>query len=187
MPYSLPVDDGVPSASPPCVCVTQTGHHFSHCPAPFAIQHTSRIVTPSPSLTSIGPILTGVGTSLCRLVGQVCDSTCTVGRYGGYNCDWRNYGSTCRYCFDNVQAALVADVVAKRRGGRVIMCDTHEPPREDPVVDQSVADARISSQRRLVPAADKIAHPHKEREFSKRVAAAQTPKWKHEKRWLQSG
>lgn len=27
-----------------------------------------------------------------------------------------------------MEAALIADEVARRRGGRVIMCDTHEPP-----------------------------------------------------------
>ena len=37
---------------------------------------------------------------------------------------------------------MLADEVAKRRGGRVIMCDTHEPPRETLVA--LVADANAS-------------------------------------------
>eukprot|EP00904_Undaria_pinnatifida_P002830 jgi/Undpi1/12548/HiC_scaffold_6.g02217.m1 len=72
----------------------------------------------------------------------VCDTTCGSGRYGDYNCNWRGHGSTCRYCFEDIKTAMLADEVAKRRGGRVIMCDTHEPPRETLVA--LVADANAS-------------------------------------------
>lgn len=61
---------------------------------------------------------------------QVCDESCGKGRFGDYNCNWRGYGSQCRFCFNDREAALAADRIAKRRGGRVIMCNTFEPPRE---------------------------------------------------------
>lgn len=34
----------------------------------------------------------------------------------------------CRFCFINLRNALIADEAAKKAGGRVIMCSTHEPP-----------------------------------------------------------
>ena len=52
---------------------------------------------------------------------------------------------TCRYCFDHISTALLADEVAKRRGGRVIMCDTHEPPREEEVVPSSNANLKLAT------------------------------------------
>ena len=55
---------------------------------------------------------------------QVCDSSCGSGRYGNFNCKWRSYGDKCRFCFDDRESALMADEVAKRHGGRVIMCST---------------------------------------------------------------
>lgn len=59
----------------------------------------------------------------------MCDHTCGTGRYGDYNCNWRDRGTGCRYCFNDVETALKADHIARQSGGRVIMCDTHEPPR----------------------------------------------------------
>ncbi|CAN0456913.1 unnamed protein product [Ascophyllum nodosum] len=59
----------------------------------------------------------------------VCDSSCGTGRYGNFNCNWRYYGNKCRFCFDDQESALMADEVAKRHGGRVIMCSTLEPPQ----------------------------------------------------------
>ena len=59
--------------------------------------------------------------------GQVCDEACGTGLHGDYNCNWRELGAKCRSCFDDVDAALKADEVAKRHGGRVIMCDTYVP------------------------------------------------------------
>lgn len=61
---------------------------------------------------------------------QVCDHACGTGRYGDYHCNWRNHGLKCRHCFDDLHEALIADKVAQQRGGRVIMCDTYEPPRQ---------------------------------------------------------
>lgn len=52
---------------------------------------------------------------------KVCDESCGVNRYDGYNCNWRGYGENCRFCFHDRGAALKADAVAKARGGRVIM------------------------------------------------------------------
>lgn len=60
----------------------------------------------------------------------MCDHTCGTGRFGDYNCNWRDHGTDCRYCFNDEQQALKADQIAQQSGGRVIMCDTHEPPRE---------------------------------------------------------
>ncbi|CAM9634328.1 unnamed protein product, partial [Scytosiphon promiscuus] len=59
----------------------------------------------------------------------VCDHTCGTGRFNNYNCNWRFYGETCRYCFNDVRLALKADIIARQFGGRVIMCDTHNPPQ----------------------------------------------------------
>ncbi|CAN0000310.1 unnamed protein product [Ectocarpus sp. 6 AP-2014] len=58
----------------------------------------------------------------------VCDYRCGSGRYGDFNCDWRGLGSTCRLCFNELPAAHLADEFAKAHGGRVVMCNTHEPP-----------------------------------------------------------
>lgn len=62
----------------------------------------------------------------CPQPRQVCDASCGTSRYGDYNCDWKGLGSKCRFCFDDsdIDAAVVADGVAKRHGGRVIMCST---------------------------------------------------------------
>ncbi|CAM9328797.1 unnamed protein product, partial [Ectocarpus sp. 12 AP-2014] len=60
----------------------------------------------------------------------ICDDRCESGLFGNYNCNWRDYGEHCRFCFDDTAAAIVADKAAKRTGGRVIMCNTHEPPVE---------------------------------------------------------
>lgn len=60
----------------------------------------------------------------------MCDHTCGTGRFGDYNCNWRDHGTDCRYCFNDEQQALKADQIAQQSGGRVIMCDTHEPPKE---------------------------------------------------------
>ncbi|CAB1101450.1 unnamed protein product [Ectocarpus sp. CCAP 1310/34] len=75
---------------------------------------------------------------------QICDDRCESGLFGNYNCNWRDHGALlwtqmilftpapehCRFCFDDTAAAIVADETAKRMGGRVIMCNTHEPPVE---------------------------------------------------------
>lgn len=58
---------------------------------------------------------------------------CGSGRYDDYNCGWRDLGTQCRYCFNDLQQALKADELARKVEGRVIMCDTHEPPRLMPV------------------------------------------------------
>lgn len=55
---------------------------------------------------------------------QVCDDSCGDGVYGDYNCDWRGLGPKCRFCFDDLEAALMADEVARSHGGRVMMCST---------------------------------------------------------------
>lgn len=60
-----------------------------------------------------------------RRTSQVCDDACGTGVHGDYNCNWRGLGPKCRFCFDDVETALGADEVAKRHGGRVIMCDTY--------------------------------------------------------------
>lgn len=62
------------------------------------------------------------------LSAQVCDYRCGSGEHGDFNCDWRGLGSTCRLCFHELPAAHLADEFAKAHGGRVIMCNTHEPP-----------------------------------------------------------
>eukprot|EP00904_Undaria_pinnatifida_P009850 jgi/Undpi1/5996/HiC_scaffold_2.g01270.m1 len=76
------------------------------------------------------PSALGCGVDCAEKNVTVCDDTCGSGRHGDYNCDWRGHGSTCRYCFDDIKTALLADEFGKRRGGRVFMCDTHEPPHE---------------------------------------------------------
>eukprot|EP00752_Nemacystus_decipiens_P004759 g4334.t1 len=60
----------------------------------------------------------------------VCDRSCGTGRFGDYNCNWRGYGAQCRFCFNDRDRAILANDVAKRRGGSVIMCHTLEPPVE---------------------------------------------------------
>ncbi|CAN0179751.1 unnamed protein product, partial [Ectocarpus fasciculatus] len=68
-------------------------------------------------------------TPACQnMADTVCDYRCGSGRYGDFNCDWRGLGSTCRLCFHETSVALLADEVAKTHGGRVVMCNTHEPP-----------------------------------------------------------
>lgn len=52
---------------------------------------------------------------------QICDHRCGSGHFSDYNCNWRDRGAHCRFCFDDLDAALVADKAAKRNGGRVIM------------------------------------------------------------------
>ncbi|CAM9352251.1 unnamed protein product, partial [Ectocarpus sp. 13 AM-2016] len=58
----------------------------------------------------------------------VCDYRCGSGRYGDLHCNWKGLGKTCRLCFRQTPAALVADQVAMTHGARVILCHTHEPP-----------------------------------------------------------
>ncbi|CAM9350086.1 unnamed protein product [Scytosiphon promiscuus] len=69
---------------------------------------------------------------------QVCDDSCGDGVHGDYNCNWRGLGSKCRFCFDDLEAALLADEVAKNHGGRVVMCSTMAPPVQQSVVSASV-------------------------------------------------
>lgn len=59
---------------------------------------------------------------------QVCDYRCISGHQKDLHCNWKGLGETCRACFEDSSVAHVADEVAKSRGSRVIMCDTHEPP-----------------------------------------------------------
>lgn len=66
---------------------------------------------------------------------QVCDSSCGSGQFGDLHCNWRDLGPSCRYCFHDLMAARLADEVASTRGGRVIMCSTHEPPRAPEAID----------------------------------------------------
>ncbi len=75
---------------------------------------------------SASPFLFYPCPSRCPHPCQVCDSSCGTNRYGDYNCDWKGLGPKCRQCFDDddIEAALVADDVAKRHGGRVVMCST---------------------------------------------------------------
>ncbi|CAM9790044.1 unnamed protein product [Ectocarpus fasciculatus] len=61
----------------------------------------------------------------------VCDRSCGTGRYGDYNCNWRGYGENCRFCYNDRLQAMAANVIAKQRGGSVVMCHTFEPPTED--------------------------------------------------------
>lgn len=61
---------------------------------------------------------------------QICDGGCGNGRYGDLHCNWRGLGKTCRFCFHDLFAAHLADEVAITFGGRVVMCDTYEPPPE---------------------------------------------------------
>eukprot|EP00904_Undaria_pinnatifida_P009852 jgi/Undpi1/5998/HiC_scaffold_2.g01272.m1 len=63
-------------------------------------------------------------TSRCATTLAAVDATATTTAIG------EGTGSTWRYRFDDVKTALLADEVGKRRGGRVFMCDTHEPPHE---------------------------------------------------------
>ncbi|CBJ30864.1 hypothetical protein Esi_0218_0031 [Ectocarpus siliculosus] len=68
-------------------------------------------------------------TTACQdMADTVCDYRCGSGRYGDFNCNWRGVDSTCRLCFHETSVALLADEVAKAHGGRVVMCNTHEPP-----------------------------------------------------------
>ncbi|CAN0285107.1 unnamed protein product [Ectocarpus sp. 6 AP-2014] len=68
-------------------------------------------------------------TTACQdMADTVCDYRCGSGRYGDFNCNWRGVDSTCRLCFHKTSVALLADEVAKAHGGRVVMCNTHEPP-----------------------------------------------------------
>ncbi|CAM9930909.1 unnamed protein product [Ectocarpus sp. 6 AP-2014] len=62
---------------------------------------------------------------------EVCDRSCGTGRHGDYNCNWRGYGENCRYCYNDRLQAIAANVVARKRGGSVVMCTTFEPPTED--------------------------------------------------------
>ncbi|CAM9858332.1 unnamed protein product, partial [Choristocarpus tenellus] len=57
----------------------------------------------------------------------ICDATCNDQRFGAYNCGFRGYTS-CRPCFNDEKIAREADTNALHVGGRVVMCDTHEPP-----------------------------------------------------------
>lgn len=62
---------------------------------------------------------------------QVCDRTCGTGRYGDWHCNWQSLGGKCRFCFLDIVKARLADKLAREAGGRVIMCETHEPPPDE--------------------------------------------------------
>ncbi|CAB1098793.1 unnamed protein product [Ectocarpus sp. CCAP 1310/34] len=61
-------------------------------------------------------------------IDTVCDYRCGSGLYGDLHCNWRGLGKTCRLCFHDVSAAHLADEAVKAQGGRVILCNTLEPP-----------------------------------------------------------
>ncbi|CAM9264062.1 unnamed protein product [Choristocarpus tenellus] len=64
----------------------------------------------------------------CNVQGNaVCDATCSDQRFGAYNCNFRGYDS-CRSCFIDEKKAREVDTIARLKGGRAIMCNTHEPP-----------------------------------------------------------
>ncbi|CAB1118503.1 unnamed protein product [Ectocarpus sp. CCAP 1310/34] len=62
-------------------------------------------------------------------IDTVCDYRCGSGLYGDLHCNWRGLGKTCRLCFHDDSAAYLADEAVKAQGGRVILCNTLEPPR----------------------------------------------------------
>lgn len=68
----------------------------------------------------------------------MCDSSCGSGQFGDLHCNWRSLGLSCRYCFHDIVSARLADEIASTRGGRVIMCGTHLPPRAAEDVDRSI-------------------------------------------------
>lgn len=72
------------------------------------------------------------------MFSQVCDSRCGSGLFGDLHCNWRSLGPSCRYCFNDLVAARLADEVASTRGGRIIMCSTHEPPPATEAIDSRV-------------------------------------------------
>lgn len=71
-------------------------------------------------------------TSFLRLVNtmQICDYRCGTGWNIDWHCNWRSLGEKCRFCFNDIMAALRADKIAQKAGGRVIMCETHAFPPE---------------------------------------------------------
>ena len=61
-------------------------------------------------------------------------------------------GDKCRFCFRDIAAARLADEIARKRGGRVIMCDTHEPPPVEGAGDNAVGEY-LAGRRNLADAA----------------------------------
>eukprot|EP00903_Cladosiphon_okamuranus_P019502 g17934.t1 len=58
----------------------------------------------------------------------VCDHRCGSGADEILDCNWRDLGRTCRFCFHDPFEAYLADETAKSQGSRAILCATHEPP-----------------------------------------------------------
>lgn len=89
----------------------------------FRPLHASGLNQTAPTGLPPSPTTTRTPThrSLWRLSQQVCDRSCGTGRFGNYNCNWRDYGASCRFCFEDREKALLANDVAKQRGGAVIM------------------------------------------------------------------
>eukprot|EP00903_Cladosiphon_okamuranus_P019226 g17680.t1 len=113
----------------------------------------------------------------CRLEKDtVCDEACGTGVHGDYNCDWRGLGPKCRFCFNDVETALAADEVAKRDGGRAVMCDTHEPPIDPASVTEGVAPAATTSHRFTAVGEQTAATRDLAEEVRKRK---RTQKWKN--------
>eukprot|EP00903_Cladosiphon_okamuranus_P009984 g9470.t1 len=71
----------------------------------------------------------GCGNDCADRKDTVCDASCGSNSHGDYGCNWKGLGAKCRHCYDDLEAALLADDVAKHHGGRVIMCSTMEPPQ----------------------------------------------------------
>lgn len=71
-------------------------------------------------------------------LSTVCDASCEIGnRFDGHLCgagDAERYGSSCRWCYTDQRAALVAEEALRSSDLRdfaekhVIMCDTLRPP-----------------------------------------------------------
>ncbi|CAM9611334.1 unnamed protein product [Ectocarpus sp. 12 AP-2014] len=65
-------------------------------------------------------------TSTDGTTGRTCDPTCDEGEpYGVYGCNTKDgeYGSSCRYCFNDISRAIKFD----SPDDRTIMCDTLQP------------------------------------------------------------
>lgn len=126
---------------------------------------------------------------LCVVGGeneQVCDVTCGTGRYGDYNCNWRDRGVTCRYCFVDLETALIADEVAQRRGGRVIMCNTHETPPSELLMDAAPLSNESTSRELGVEAVvvdDNVVKEKQDIMSGEDIHESHTPQWEKRQKW----
>ena len=60
----------------------------------------------------------------------MCDSRCGSGVYGDWHCNWQGLGEKCRSCSLDIAASWRMDTIARESKGKVIMCETHEPPHD---------------------------------------------------------